>query len=145
MIVKGGRPIYGEAIGICIVDKSGPLLPGNVGNSSTYDFPVRIKIVKGLKDSPFLPIRDDSGRYTKDAQLFIDALKELELEGVRAITGACGFFSLFQKEAVKLLKIPFFSSMFFFRGHNTMSLVVNCIKPLVTLDMPGTLSGNDLF
>jgi aspartate/glutamate racemase len=110
MIVKGGRAIYGEAIGICIVDKSGPLIPGNVGNSSTYDFPVRIKIVKGLKDSPFLPIRDDSGKYTKDAQLFMDALKELEDEGVRAITGACGFFSLFQREAVKILKIPFFSS-----------------------------------
>ena len=40
----------------------------------------------------------------------MDALKELEDEGVRAITGACGFFSLFQKEAVKILKIPFFSS-----------------------------------
>lgn len=110
MIVQGGKQIYGEAIGICIVDKSGPLIPGNVGNSSTYDFPVRIKVVKGLGDSPCSPIRDEYGQYTKDAQLFIEALRDLENEGVRAVTGACGFFSLLQEEAVKVLKIPFFSS-----------------------------------
>ena len=110
MNVTGGRTIYGEAIGICIVDKTGPLIPGNVGNASTYKYPVRIRPVKGLSDSPFPPIRDEHGNYTRDARLFLEAVKELEAEGVRAVTGACGFFSLFQKEAAAVLKIPFFSS-----------------------------------
>ena len=110
MIAKGGRSIYGEAIGICLLDCKYPLIPGNAGNASTYDFPVRIKVIKGLKDNPFPPIRDTSGNYTEDVKKFINTLKELEEEGVRAIVASCGFFSLLQEVAVTEVKIPVFTS-----------------------------------
>ena len=41
MIAKGGKQYYGEAIGIAIFDDlRHAMIPGDVGNASTYDFPV---------------------------------------------------------------------------------------------------------
>ncbi len=110
MRVKGGRSIYGAAIGIAILDLKYPLIPGNVGNASTYDFPVRVKVIKGLHHSPSPPIYDESGNYTPGVKRFVRTLKELEQEGVRAIVGSCGFFALLQKVAVKEVSVPVFTS-----------------------------------
>ena len=62
MIAKGGKQYYGEAIGIAIIDGLRyAMIPGDVGNASTYDFPVRIKAIKGLNDNPYPPIIDNYG------------------------------------------------------------------------------------
>ena len=37
---------YGESIGILILNATYPCVPGNVGNASTFPFPVRYKEVK---------------------------------------------------------------------------------------------------
>ncbi|KUK58421.1 MAG: Uncharacterized protein XD80_0855, partial [Synergistales bacterium 53_16] len=37
----------GESIGILILDAAYPCVPGNVGNASTFDFPVRYREVNG--------------------------------------------------------------------------------------------------
>jgi Asp/Glu/hydantoin racemase len=110
--VTGGKLYYGEAIGIALLDQtdSQPLIPGNVGNASTYDFPVRLKIIKDLPDNPYTPIRDESGLYMPDIQRTVDAVKELEAEGVRSIVMSCGFFSVVQKVLVEEVDIPVFSS-----------------------------------
>ena len=44
----GGRPFYGDAVGVLMLDMQAPLIPGNVGNAMSYDFPVRYKVMKGL-------------------------------------------------------------------------------------------------
>lgn len=110
--VTGGKLYYGEAIGIALLDQidSQPLIPGNVGNASTYDFPVRLKIIKDLPDNPYEPLRDESGLYMPDIQRTVDAVKELESEGVRSIVMSCGFFSVVQKVLVEEVDIPVFSS-----------------------------------
>jgi len=110
MADNSGRSNDGEAIGICILDLKYPLIPGNAGSAGTYNFPVRIKTIKGLKDNPFPPIRDTSGNYNPEVRKFIKAIKELEEEGVRAIVTSCGFFSLLQKVAVTEVNIPVFTS-----------------------------------
>jgi len=109
-IVTGGYPTSGQAIGICVLDRRYPLIPGNVANASTYDFPVRIKIVKGLRGAPRSPLRDESGAYTPPVKKLVEAVQELEEEGVRAVTTACGYFALCQKEAAAVVKIPVFTS-----------------------------------
>jgi Asp/Glu/hydantoin racemase len=95
----------GEAIGILILDACYPCIPGNVGNATTYDFPVRYKEVKGASIERLLKERDPSL-----VTPFIEAAQELEAEGVRAITGACGFMALFQKQVAASVKIPVFLS-----------------------------------
>ena len=110
MIVQGGKYMYGQSTGIVLLDRRYPLLPGNVGNASTYDFPVNIKLLKGSWDPPFPPYRDKQGKYTAEMQKFIDLLKEFEDEGMRAITCACGFFAAAQKEAAAAVSIPVYTS-----------------------------------
>ena len=63
MIARGGRALYGQAIGILLFDgRRYPALPGDVANASSYDFPVRLKVVKGLFDVPEPPEHWVDGR-----------------------------------------------------------------------------------
>ena len=96
---------YGESIGILILDAAYPCVPGNVGNASTYNFPVRYKVVKNASIDRLLNQRDPTLAIP-----FIEAAKELQAEGVRAVTGACGFMALFQKQVADSLEIPVFLS-----------------------------------
>lgn len=96
---------YGESIGILILDAAYPCVPGNVGNASTYDFPVRYKVVKNASIDRLLNQRDPSL-----LEPFIVAARELQDEGVRAVTGACGFMALFQRQVADALDIPVFLS-----------------------------------
>ena len=111
MIARGGKQYYGEAIGIAIFDGlKYAMIPGDVGNASTYDFPVRIKAIKGLNDNPYPPIIDDHGNYTEPVLKTIAGIKELAGEGVRAVVTCCGFFSLVQDLLAKEVDIPVFTS-----------------------------------
>ena len=91
----------GESIGILILDACYPCVPGNVGNATTYEFPVRIKEVRGASIERLLNERDPSLLAP-----FVEAARELEAEGVRAITGACGFMALFQRQVAESVRIP---------------------------------------
>jgi len=107
MLIKGGYSFYGEAIGIMLNSTTYPLIPGNVGNASTYSFPVRI--VK-TPDFPRGWTFDSRGADKDRLDKFVETAKKLEAEGVRAITTGCGFYSIFQKEVAEAVKVPFFSS-----------------------------------
>jgi aspartate/glutamate racemase len=96
---------YGESIGILILDATYPCIPGNVGNASTFPFPVRYKVFKEASIERLIKKRDKNL-----VQLFIDAAIELQEEGVKAITGACGFMALFQREVSAAVNVPVFIS-----------------------------------
>ena len=92
---------YGESVGILILNAAYPCIPGNVGNATTFDFPVRYKVVKEASIDRLLNQRDRSL-----IKPFIAAARELEADGVKAITGACGFMALFQREIAASVSIP---------------------------------------
>lgn len=96
---------YGESIGILILDAAYPCIPGNVGNASTFPFPVRYKVVKEASIERLLKQKDITL-----LEPFIDAAIELQEEGVKAITGACGFMALFQREVSDAVDVPVFLS-----------------------------------
>ena len=102
--IPKGQHIAGHAIGIVHLEVWYPLLPGNVVNATTYDFPVRYKRVEGADQERIL--RADPGLL----DLIIDAGRELEGEGVRALVGACGYFGNYQREVAAALNIPVFLS-----------------------------------
>ncbi len=111
MKVVGGKPYYGEAIGILMFDnKRYPIIPGGVGNACSYDFPVRMKVIPGIDVNPAPPIRGADGELTPEIQTTIQALKEMEAEGVRAIVMCCGFYSLIQDVLAEAVNVPVFSS-----------------------------------
>ncbi|MGH7003091.1 MAG: aspartate/glutamate racemase family protein [Alphaproteobacteria bacterium] len=111
MKVVGGRAYYGHSIGILLFDgRRYPILPGDVANASSYDFPVRLKVVKGLYDVPPPPQLWASGQAPDGARLMLEAAIELRDEGVRAIVTACGFFVSLQDYLAKAARIPVFTS-----------------------------------
>ena len=103
----GGRPFYGDAVGVLMLDMQAPLIPGNVGNAMSYDFPVRYKVMKGLPSDWWC---DEIGSDESRCQIFIEAAKELEAEGCKAITSGCGFFAIYQKRVADAVNIPVFLS-----------------------------------
>ena len=103
--VTGGKNIYGYPIGILMLETQFPRIPGDIGNATTWDFPVLYKIVK--KATPDLVVRKGAPGLL---QPYIQAAQELEKEGVGAITTNCGFLALFQKEMASAVNIPVFTS-----------------------------------
>jgi hypothetical protein len=106
MIYRGrpGQVSYGEAIGIILLDSCAPFIPGDVANATTYDFPVRFQRVPGLTVERI---------FNHDMTILesvIEAGVALKREGVRAVTGDCGFMALYQQELARRLDLPVFMS-----------------------------------
>lgn len=118
-IAKGGKNIYGYPIGILMLNSQFPRIPGEMGNASTWDFPVLYKVVKGASPQKVVA-ENDPDLLTP----FINAAKALELEGVQAITTNCGFLAMFQKQMNEAVNIPLFSSTLMM-----VPMVYNMIKP----------------
>lgn len=99
--MKKGQNYAGYSVGLLHIDDVWyPLVPGNVVNANTYDFPVKMKSVKNL-DVPGLLSGDPSF-----GSAIVQAARELQEEGIRAVSGACGFFGYFQKQVAAELDIP---------------------------------------
>ena len=107
MIYHGKKGQYsgGEAIGILILESSPvAFIPGDVNNASTYPFPVRYQHVDGFS------VQKAIG---KDPSIYINILgaaKSLVQQGVRAITGGCGFMGIHQPRLAKEIEVPVFLS-----------------------------------
>jgi hypothetical protein len=101
---RKGQVSSGEAIGILLLDTSVPFIPGDVANATTYTFPVRFQKIPGFTVARAL---------AKDPTVYdelLQAAKSLELQGVRAITGDCGFMGIHQQTLARALDIPVFLS-----------------------------------
>ncbi len=104
-IIKGGRNYYDTPIGILCLNSLFPKLRGHMRNPRTYDFPIVTRVIEDLSIPKLL--FNPSPEMVKP---LLDAAKELEKEGVHAITGSCGFMALFQKEISEAVNIPVFMS-----------------------------------
>lgn len=91
---------YGEAIGILLLDSFAPFILGDVGNARSFHYPVRYHRVDGLTvERIFAHDRSFVDRM-------IEGARQLEREGVKAITGDCGFMAIYQDEVKKSVSIP---------------------------------------
>lgn len=94
-----------SAIGLICLDSLFPKPIGHVRNPETFDFPVLTRLLQGVTVKKILC--DESSKL---ADIFIEAACDLEHQGVRAITGSCGFMAQFQKEIARAVNIPVFMS-----------------------------------
>lgn len=92
-------------IGILCLETDFPKAPGHIRNPSTFDFPVIYKVVSGATPKRVVD-EADAGLL----EPFVDAARELEREGVGAITGSCGFLVLFQRELADAVRVPMYVS-----------------------------------
>jgi len=98
---------FGEAIGMIVWKQwYAAIIKGHHMYASTYDFPIRIKFVEKYS------INSEEGFNLPDFNVseFIKCAKELEEEGVKAITLDCGLTGGMQEELANAVGIPVFSS-----------------------------------
>ena len=105
MILRGGYNVYGLPIGILCLESYCANVPGHIRNATTVDFPVCYRTVSGA--TPERVVDEADGTLL---ERFIEAARELEREGVRAITSTCGFLALFQEAVADSVNIPVFMS-----------------------------------
>ena len=103
-VVRSGQVSYGEAIGILLLENYAPFIPGDTANATTYRYPVRFKRVEGLSVERIF--NHDLSMY----EAVRSAAGELKAEGVRGITGDCGFMAIYQRQLADELGIPVFLS-----------------------------------
>lgn len=101
MKVKGGKPIYGAAVGILMLEARFPRVPGDMGHAGTWDFPVLYRVVRDA--SPDRVVRREAEGLLP---AFIDAARDLVRDGADGITTNCGFLSLFQEELAEAVDVP---------------------------------------
>jgi len=105
MILTGGTNVCGIPIGILCLETYYGKVPGHIRNATTFDFPVVYKVVNGSTPKKVVDEADPSL-----LEPFIEAARELEQEGVRAITSSCGFLVLFQRELADSVSVPVYIS-----------------------------------
>jgi len=105
MKAVGGKSIYGASVGILMLDARFPRIPGDMGNATTWPFPVHYRIVRDA--TPDLVVRRGAAGML-DA--FIAAARALERDGVDGITTNCGFLALYQEELAAAVRVPVVTS-----------------------------------
>lgn len=116
---QGGYGFCGQAIGIICTDPElvteftkkykgyKPCrIPGDLHNATTFHFPITYKIVKGVTGRDIVDRKPSPETELK----IVEAAKELEREGVKAIATSCGFMIRFQEAMADAVSIPVFSS-----------------------------------
>lgn len=105
MTTRGGKTVYGATVGILMLNTRFPRIPGDIGNASTWPFPVQYKVVDAA--TPDNVVRGDA---TPFLDAFIDAGRELVNLGCDGIATNCGFLVPFQNEMAHALGVPVASS-----------------------------------
>lgn len=95
---------YGHALGILLLDYRGPFIPGDVGNATTYSYPVSYRTVQGLTLDRVL-VGDPEYKAA-----VVEAAQALESYGVRGIGSDCGFLINYQEAVKKTVRVPVFMS-----------------------------------
>jgi Asp/Glu/Hydantoin racemase len=103
--VQGGRNQYGFTVGILMLDTRFPRIPGDMGNATTFPFPVRYHRVAGA--IPDLVVRRGASGLLP---AFVEGARQLEHEGVGAVTTNCGFLVKYQGELAAAVHVPVFTS-----------------------------------
>lgn len=102
---QGGKSIYGASVGILMLDANFPRIPGDIGNATTWDFPVQYRVVKRAS-----PEKIVLGNPMEMLEPFIAKGLDLVESGCDGITTNCGFLSLLQDELQQALDVPVASS-----------------------------------
>ncbi|MCK9259847.1 MAG: hypothetical protein RBT39_18195 [Azoarcus sp.] len=105
MILQGGFNYYGIPLGVISLESLFPKPEGHIKYAASFDFPVLYRTVKGATVDRLIRERDP-----ELLEPFIEAARELEREGVHAITGSCGFLALHQQQIADAVKVPVFMS-----------------------------------
>jgi hypothetical protein len=101
-----GRNVFGVTIGLVQMHVNLAMIPGNMSNGTTFDFPMLYRRMNA--DNAFDVMAKPPVQNFTDG--IVEAAQWLELQGVKAIMGNCGFFGSYQNVVKARINVPFFSS-----------------------------------
>jgi hypothetical protein len=99
--VRKNAQSYGHDVGIILIDCQTPFIPGDVGNASSYDYPVLYRTVPNVTLDRLIEQGDLSL-----TEKVIQTARELEAAGVTAITSDCGYMLHFQEQVTAAVSVP---------------------------------------
>ena len=91
---------YGYSVGILLLDVKVPLIPGDAGNSRSFEYPVMYRAVPGLD---WEHCGGDANGLVEKA---VAAAKALDEQGVKAIAGNAGAMLRFQDAVSAAIDLP---------------------------------------
>lgn len=92
---------YGHDIGILLIDCRTPFIPGDVGNATSYTYPVLYRTVPDVTLERLI----EQGDLSLTDKV-IETARALEASGVKAITSDCGYMMHFQEQVAAAVSIP---------------------------------------
>lgn len=104
-MARAGETGRDVAIGILCLDTAFTKIPGHIRNRTTFDFPVDYEVVMGATAERVVTQADPTL-----LEPFVRAAQALEARGVAAITSACGFLVIFQKQLADGVRVPLYAS-----------------------------------
>ena len=91
-------------LGILMLEGKMADVPGCMACEATFPYPVVRKVVRGSKT----PLSAEEAWAM--LPLYVDAARDMEQEGVAAITANCGLIALMQKELAATVRVPVVTS-----------------------------------
>lgn len=104
-IVYGNTTNYGQKIGILMLSTHFPRVPGDIGNATSFPFPV---VYRTIKEATAETVVNQANPALIEP--FCQAARELEVEGCKCIVTSCGFMAIFHKELAASVNIPVIAS-----------------------------------
>ena len=99
--LKGGYPVYGQDVGIIMLDCAFPRPPGDIGNAHSFPFPVRYEVLEGIPAAHLIKQEEPAA-----VAALINAAKRLERSGARVILTSCGLFLRYQERLAAAVQVP---------------------------------------
>lgn len=103
--VRRGQPVYGQDLGVVLLDGRVPRPVGDIGNARTFDFPVDYDVATGVK-GPAL----HKPATAEIARLLDASIERLIGRGARAITTSCGLLANYQRALATRPSVPIATS-----------------------------------
>ncbi len=94
-------------LGIMMLNTRFPRIAGDIGNPSSFPFPVRYKVIEPATVDRIVTA-DGPSASVMDA--FVDAGEQLAEEGVSALTTSCGFMAIAQTQLSARSRVPVLTS-----------------------------------
>lgn len=105
----GGYPVYGQEVGIIMLDCAFPRPPGDIGNARSFSFPVRYEVLEGIAAARLTRQEDPAA-----VAALLAAAQRLERAGVRIILTSCGLFLRYQSRLASAVRVPVATSSVLF-------------------------------
>lgn len=99
-VYKPSVESYGQAVGIILLDRRVPSILGDVGNASSFRYPVIYRSIPGFT------VEKCRACEPGWAENIIKAAIELEQQGVRGISSNCGFMIQYQQCVRDAVSVP---------------------------------------